>query len=385
MQKKFFIEGKRLSVETESIYEDIFIIGSFPESYSVYFINLLEDVNKFYSNKYLQGKKSRFVVWDANVFKLHASKLKFLQGGQQVVTASESNKTLKSVLSLVQELQQVNFTKKETLVSAGGGIIQDITAFTRAIYKRGINWSYIPTTLLSMADSCIGAKTALNHNGVKNQLALFSAPAEVVICREFLNTLNEKEILSGFGEILKLVIIGGTYFINEFQQIWESNEVRQDKIVKLIKLSLKIKKAVIEADEYEKDIRRSLNYGHTIGHAIEPISSYKIPHGIAVSIGMIVENNIGARYGFLSANLAREYNNLILKFIPINYWEQIIGIDSREVYENILQDKKTMNKIINYAIPKSQNSFGILKVENTKFTPKILSSVFQQSLKEAGI
>jgi 3-dehydroquinate synthase len=313
------------------------------------------------------------------LFDLYNNTLKTLKHKHYSLKALESNKNSNSVFKLIDILQSINFTKKEVIVSVGGGITQDVTAFTRSIYKRGLNWTFVPTTLLSMADSCIGAKTALNHKGVKNQLALFSAPKEVLICSEFLNTLSPKDILSGYGEILKLVIIGGNYAINEFFQISNSKLSSIQKITKLIKLSLQIKKVIIEKDEFEFDIRRSLNYGHTIGHAIEPVLKYKIPHGIAVSIGMIIENNIAVELGYLERKIADHYNNLIEKYIPIESWRLLKKINYQEVYSNILQDKKTLNKTINFAVPNAFNSFGILKVDKDSFTSSKLKHIFSKS------
>lgn len=378
MIKKFKIEGKTLSYETSNLYKNKFEVKSMPEPYIVEFKNNIESLNHYFENKFT-NVNSRYVVWDSNLFDLYNNTLKTLKHKHYSLKALESNKNSNSVFKLIDILQSINFTKKEVIVSVGGGITQDVTAFTRSIYKRGLNWTFVPTTLLSMADSCIGAKTALNHKGVKNQLALFSAPKEVLICSEFLNTLSPKDILSGYGEILKLVIIGGNYAIDEFFQISNSKLSSIQKITKLIKLSLQIKKVIIEKDEFEFDIRRSLNYGHTIGHAIEPVLKYKIPHGIAVSIGMIIENNIAVELGYLERKIADHYNNLIEKYIPIESWRLLKKINYQEVYSNILQDKKTLNKTINFAVPNAFNSFGILKVDKDSFTSSKLKHIFSKS------
>ena len=126
-----------------------------------------------YAKKFQTNFKSRFVIWDSNVHRIYNNDFQSIFNNIDILIAKESNKNIKSVLRVIDNLQGINFTKKETLVSIGGGIIQDVSAFTRSIYKRGLDWIFVPTTLLSMADSCIGAKTALNYKGVKNQLALF--------------------------------------------------------------------------------------------------------------------------------------------------------------------------------------------------------------------
>ncbi len=377
---EFKIEGKRLKYNTENLYKNKFIIKSIPQTYNVEFKNKISDLGIYFKNKF-NSSNSRYVIWDNNIFNLYGSKLKSLNNNHFLFNAIEANKNAKNVFKIIDILQSINFTKKETLVSIGGGITQDVSAFTRSIYKRGLDWSYIPTTLLSMADSCIGAKTALNHKGVKNQLALFSSPKEVIICSEFLQTLSFKDIESGYGEIIKLVIIGGDYAIDEFIKISNSKLTDINKITKLIKLSLQIKKVIIEKDEYEFDIRRSLNYGHTIGHAIEPVLNYKIPHGIAVSIGMIFENHIAVKLGFLESKIGLKYNKLISNYISNEYWKMLKNIDIKKVYLNILQDKKTLHKTVNFAVPISPNSFGILKIEKNELSPIKLKKIFREVIK----
>jgi 3-dehydroquinate synthase len=374
MNKDFKIEGKKLSYDTSNLYKNNFEITSIPHSYNVEFIKSISSINIYFEDKF-KKPDTRFVIWDKKLNELYRNNLKSLKNNYCNLNALEKNKNINTVFKIIDILQSINFTKKETIVSVGGGITQDITAFTRSIYKRGLDWIFVPTTLLSMADSCIGAKTALNHKGVKNQLALFSGPKEVIICSDFLKTLSSKDILSGYGEILKLVIIGGDFAIEEFFKISKSNLGEIDKITQLIKLSLQIKKVIIEKDEFEFDIRRSLNYGHTIGHAIEPVLKYKIPHGIAVSIGMIIENNIAVEFGFLDTKIASKYNLLIEQYIPIRYWKLLSKIDFQSVYLNILQDKKTLNKSINFAVPLAKNSFGILKIDKGDFTLNRLKQI----------
>jgi len=380
MIKEFKIEGKILKYQTTNLYSNKFVVKSMPQDYKVEFKNKVSDLETYYKEKFT-NPNSRFVIWDKNILNLYRDDLSLLKNNQFILNAIESNKNSQSVFKIIDFLQGINFTKKETIISVGGGITQDVTAFTRSIFKRGLNWSFVPTTLLSMADSCIGAKTALNHKGVKNQLALFSAPKEVLICTDFLKTLSVKDIQSGYGEIIKLVIIGGEYAINEFIKITNSKEPELKKITKLIKLSLQIKKVIIEKDEFEFDIRRSLNYGHTIGHAIEPVLNYKIPHGIAVSIGMIIENNLAVKFGLLDSKICLKYNKLIAKYISVDFWNMLNGVNYMEVYLNILQDKKTLNKIVNFAIPIANNSFGILKIDKKQLTPNKLKIIFKEAIK----
>lgn len=376
MEKKFSIEGKEFALDLKKTFDNSYTVNSMPYNYTVVFIDKISDVNSYYKKKFGNSVEKRFVLYDQNVSDLYKNKLPFLNNNGFYIKAVEQKKSINTVLEIIESFQKVNITKKETVVAVGGGITQDLSAFSTAIYKRGIDWSYLPTTLLSMSDSCIGAKTALNYKTAKNQLALFTAPKEVIICAEFLKTLDKRDVFSGYGEILKLVIIGGEKAIENFNFIYETEKNEIKRISNLIKLSLQIKKLVIEADEFEKDIRRSLNYGHTVGHAIEPLVKYKIPHGIAVSIGMILENNIAVKLGFLDKVLAGKYNALILKFVPVENLRFLKTMDIDLLIANILKDKKNLKNVINFAVPRAKNTFDILKIDKAKLTKEFLKGIF---------
>ena len=148
----------------------------------------------------------------------------------------------------------------------GGGIIQDLSGFACCIYKRGIPWIYYPTTLLGMTDSCVGGKVGVNFKKYKNLIALFSAPKQVIVNSSFLNSLKEEEIISGLGESLRLHITGGPYFLKQFDKNIDKYSKNHGGISELIYNSLLVKKAVVEKDEYELDIRRAMNFGHSFGH-----------------------------------------------------------------------------------------------------------------------
>ena len=170
---------------------------------------------------------------------------------------------------------ELGFTKKNTLHVVGGGITQDIASMCAAIFKRGIEWVFTPTTLLSMCDSCIGSKMGVIHNNSKNQLGTFYPPKRVIINVSFLRSLSKRDIYSGIGEILKLYALDNVpWVIDDFEEA--------------LKKCLSIKKKIVEEDELEKTIRPCLNYGHTFGHVFETMSDFKIPHGVAVLIGMYV-------------------------------------------------------------------------------------------------
>ena len=290
-----------------------FTVKSHPESYDVVFDSLPTS----FTDK-------EVVLVDENVQKLYnISHDKII-----VIKATEENKSIETVLDVCERLSTFDFDKGNTLVAIGGGIIQDIAAFTAKIYKRGIDWIFYPTTLLSQCDSCIGGKTALNFKNNKNQLALFSAPTKVVIDTNVLSTLSPLDIISGYGEIVKLFLVGGDFYVNRIHSV---------DIKTLIYYSLMIKKVIIENDEFELGDRKSLNYGHSFGHVIEPLTNYTIPHGEAVLLGIEIINQLFDKNPTIT--------DLVSRFTSL---DKIKHIDTDELVINLKNDKKVKNGVITF-------------------------------------
>jgi len=313
MINNFQIQDTILSVSTDKT--DSLTIQSHPKSYDVHFTK--------FNNQFTEDQ---VVLVDANVQRLY----NIQHTKMIVIDATEVNKSINTVLSVSEALLGYGFDKGHTLMVIGGGIIQDIGAFTAKIYKRGINWVFVPTTLLSQCDSCIGGKTALNHLNYKNQLALFSAPNKVIIDTEFLNTLQPQDITSGYGEILKLFLTGGSWYVDQFDSF-----TREEAIFH----ALSIKKAVVECDEFEDNERRSLNYGHSFGHVIESMTDYAIPHGTAVMLGIDIINKIYSK--------SDEVTELVEKFTSINL---IKDIDVSKLVAKLKTDKKVVNGVISLIV-----------------------------------
>jgi 3-dehydroquinate synthase len=242
------------------------------------------------------------VIVDANVDALYSAELAPLKAlfPYRAVPALESEKTLAGVERTLQFLQDHNGNKETRLIAIGGGIIQDIATFSSHLYYRGIPFIFVPTTLLSMADSCIGAKCGINFGRFKNQLGVFQSPESVEVCEEFLGTLSDADVASGYGEIVKLALTGSDELYTRVERAVRAGGFRNAQLTELIVASLRVKKEVIELDEYEHDLRRILNYGHTFGHALESITHHAVPHGIAVAWGIDLANFIACRRGMLS-------------------------------------------------------------------------------------
>jgi 3-dehydroquinate synthase len=182
------------------------------------------------------------------------------------------------------------------LVAIGGGVIQDITCFLAATLLRGLDWWFYPTTLLAQADSCIGSKSSINVGRAKNILGTFTPPRRIVIDPDVLRTLDEREIRSGYGEMLKVHTIAGPDVFDEIAR--DYNRLGERSVLQhYVRRSLEIKRTLIEQDEFDRGPRNVMNYGHSFGHAMEAATDFGIPHGIAVTIGADMANYVAMSLG----------------------------------------------------------------------------------------
>lgn len=317
-------------------YSDIIAIPSYNKDYYIHYSH--DDLSTILSKVYLPGD---FIFMDENVYKLYGNAIDSISPTHYLIfNATENTKTMEYVLTIVNRMIQINLTKKNKLIVIGGGITQDVGGFAATIYKRGIEWILIPTTLLSMADSAIGGKVCINH-GYKNILSLFNAPNDIYLSDVWLSSLSEIDLYSGLGEIYKLCLIGGENshrICSEYiQNIPECDRgIYQDipALLNLIKIASCIKKIIIVCDEFDKNERKSLNYGHTFGHAIEKSTQYQIPHGIAVSYGMYIINRLF--HG--DTSVFDEVNNTIQKLVPQSLIRKPLFL--HDFLECITNDKK---------------------------------------------
>jgi len=327
----FYVENKEFYIEDYN--KNIFDVKSYDKVYTVTFNSLT--LNKLIEENY---NDNDYIIID----KYFENKIQSQNYNIVFIDANEDNKNIETVLSIIDILYNNNFNKANKLIIIGGGITQDIGGFVAGIYKRGINWIYIPTTLLAMTDSCIGGKVGVNRKS-KNMLGLFTSPSKVIISDFFILSLSSDMITSGLGESLKLAIIGGESEVTKFINLYENKDY-----LKIIKQSLVIKKAIIEYDELEKNHRRVLNYGHTIGHAIEASTNYFIPHGIAVLFGMYFINKL------FKISQFENINTYILNMIPKKY---ICYLNSEIIFNHLLKDKKNNGENICFIIPETYGQF----------------------------
>lgn len=311
------------------------------------------------------GARHPLLMTDRRVASLHLDANAALRAVPRFsMDAREENKQIATVLQVIDFLEQQRATRTSMLFVVGGGIVQDVAAFAACMYKRGMPWTFVPTTLLAQGDSGIGSKAALNHAKTKNLLGLFSAPRKVVMDVGFLRSLAEAELLSGLGEIFRLHVTGGREFLAAFEREFpEARAGSERALCNLLAGALSVKRAVIEVDEYEVDLRRSLNYGHSFGHALEAMVDYRIPHGSAVAIGMLVENEIAQRKGLLNRADRDLMRRLAKPLVSAASRRELSGVKLDGLLELLRKDKKTEGNALKLVVPEALGSIRFVDLE----------------------
>lgn len=319
---------------------------------------------------------SHFII-DKKVAALYQQPLKKMLSSSSVllIEALEKNKSLEQLPLYVEHLIKNKLRRNQRLIAIGGGIIQDITCFLAATLLRGIEWWYVPTTLLAQADSCIGSKSSINCGQLKNILGTFTPPHKVFIDVNFLKTLDRVDIRSGIGEMLKVHAIHGEAAFHVIAGHYSSLFDDPSLMTQYIRRSLEIKKVIIEQDEFDLNLRQVMNYGHTFGHAIESATDYHIPHGIAVTIGMDMANYIAVHTGH---TLEYHYQRMhpILKMNYTDYLEQEITLD--KFMQAITKDKKNMNNKITLILPDQDGKPSRVFHDNDQLFHHLCASYLQE-------
>ena len=281
----------------------------------------------------------QFVV-DKKVYELYENLFSDINRERlYLIEATEQNKVVDTALDICERMTEIPAKRNAVLISIGGGIVQDITGFVANILYRGVKWIFIPTTLLASCDSCIGGKTSLNYKKYKNLLGTFYPPDEIHICSKIFKTLTDTDFMSGLGEVVKFNIMAGESGLEAIESDIDNLLSRQENVVDTFVLnSLLFKKQFIEIDEFDKGERIKLNFAHTFGHAIEVISEYKIPHGTAVAIGMIMANDISLKRGILDAQFVERCREVLLKVIEIDI--SLLNASTDEYVKVMRKDKK---------------------------------------------
>ncbi len=267
------------------------------------------------------------------------------------VPAGERAKSLAVAAQLFARLARARFDRNCTVVALGGGVVGDVGGFVAASYMRGVRLVQIPTTLLAMVDSSIGGKTGVNHAGVKNLVGAFHQPAEVLADVRLLSTLPARELRSGMAEVIKTAVIGDPSLFEYLERELESVLGREPRaLVEVITHCAAYKARIVELDERERRQRMVLNYGHTIGHAVEAAAGLsRVTHGEAVAIGMALEARIAQQLGLAAADIVRRQNELLRRTgLPVG----LPRINTHTLWRAMALDKKVRNGKVRFPLLK---------------------------------
>lgn len=312
-------------------------------AYHIYIEDSFAQLSSYLEALDLKEKKV-CIVSDDVVFKHYGKEVEtLLQTCASEVTSfvfanGEANKTLDTVKQLYEHLIVNHFERKDMLVALGGGVVGDLTGYAAATYLRGIDFIQLPTTLLSQVDSSIGGKTGVDFDGYKNMVGAFYQPKLVYMNVDTLNSLSDEQFFCGMGEILKHGLIkDAKYYEWTILHLSEICERDLDTLKMMIAASCEIKRAVVEKDPQEKGERALLNFGHTIGHAIEKLAGFKLLHGQCVALGYLGAAYISFKRELLSTEEFYEIRDMNVGFeLPIS----IEGLDTETVLETTRSDKK---------------------------------------------
>ena len=266
-----------------------------------------------------------------------------------IFDSGEANKTLATVENLCRELRGLGADRKSLIISLGGGVVNDIVGFVAATYMRGIDWITIPTTVVAQADASIGGKTGVNLGGYKNMIGNFHMPKSVLINHKYLKTLPKEYLVEGLGEIIKMGFIYDKRILDYLDKL-DSGKIEGEALQKAIELAARAKIEIVEKDAFEGGQRKLVNFGHTIGHAVETTSLWSdrpLKHGEAVSIGIIAETYLSELEGVCPAGLSAKIKAYCQKFGLPEHVDQ----KTEQILEKITADKKNIGKTIYWVLP----------------------------------
>lgn len=344
--------------------------------YSVYISrDITKEINAFFKaspNRY----SKIFILVDENSFKncyppLVEQVSVFKDAELIEIESGEENKNIDVCLQIWSTLSELGADRKSLFINLGGGVIGDMGGFIASTFKRGIDFINIPTTLLAQVDASVGGKVGIDLNHLKNEIGVFNNPRAVFVNSDFLSTLDKRQLLSGFAEIIKHALIADADY---WKKVVKVNLKDLEALDKLIETSVKIKNKVVTQDPHEYNLRKSLNFGHTIGHAIETYSleetdSESLLHGEAIAIGMICEAYLSYKLSGLPKEQLKEITDFIMgKFPDLT----IDHMDQQHLIELMGHDKKNEKGLINFSL---LSEIGTCEINKTAHPDQILEAL----------
>ena len=315
--------------------------------------------------KEIVDKDNTIIITDENVYNAHTKRFK--NWNCIVLKPGEEFKVQSTVDEVIDQLIEMEADRKTILVGVGGGVITDITGYVASIYMRGISFGFVPTSLLAMVDASIGGKNGIDVDVYKNMVGIIRQPKFILHDMVFLNTLPQDEWKNGFAEIIKHAAIKDAAMFRELEKnSLKKYQGRQKSICELVQRNAIIKTKVVQNDEFEKGERRLLNFGHTLGHALE--NQYELSHGQAISIGMTYASVISQK--ILGFKEAGRVTALLLKYdLPT-----FAAFDKQKVFDVLKMDKKRERKEMNYVLLKKIGK-GVVKAIPLKQLENILEEL----------
>jgi 3-dehydroquinate synthase len=346
-------------------------------SYPIYITTNYTALNRCLTSSEIEGKI--VVVTDSNVDKFQSQEtIGILESGdfelyKYVIPAGEKNKNLDTVKNIYKFLMDLKLDRSSTLVALGGGVVGDITGFAAATFLRGINFVQVPTTLLAQADSSVGGKVGVDFKGSKNIIGSFYQPKFVYINVNTLRTLPKRELKSGLAEVIKHGIISDEdfyeYIVFNIDKVFSFDE---DVLRYITKVNCTIKGRVVEQDEKEEGLRSILNFGHTIGHAIESVYQFELLHGECISIGMAGAFKMAMHLEMVDRKTAEKVENTLNKVgLPV----RLNGMDVEKVYNQLFFDKKIKKSKLKFILPKKIGQVLQLTIEDEALIKNVLNDI----------
>jgi len=318
------------------------------------------------------------VVADRKVLDMHNSlreQIKNKNFELYEISNPEEEKSIDSYTNIIDFLDSKSFKRSDCIVGLGGGAVTDLAGFVSSTYMRGLNYVQIPTSLLSQVDASIGGKTAINYGKIKNFIGTFYNPSKIIICPDFLSTLNEQEFLNGFAEVIKHSLITSEDSVNKLIKKEEKIKNRDlETLLEIIEESIQTKASIVTEDFTEKGKRKFLNFGHTFAHGIESINlNQPILHGHAVIIGMMMALDYSKYLELIDIDVYEKSMKLLKSF---NFDFSNIRLGADEIIEAMKSDKKNTNTI-NLVLLKDIGSPYILEEVNEKRLAKFIKNFIE--------
>ena len=304
----------------------------------VTYLDNIDELNSYLRKNF--SKTSTIIYVDSNV----SSEYEFDENFNiHEILVNEETKNITTVEKIWEIMHSNSVTRSTNVICIGGGVLCDVVGFATSTYKRGANLVLIPTTLLAMVDASHGGKNGVNNNYGKNQIGTFYLPNEVLVCVEFLNSLNKEEINTGLIEVIKAGFIGNNKIL---ELVYEDDSVYSDK--SLLQLAIDVKTKITKEDLKESNTRMYLNFGHTIGHLIESDSNYQISHGQAVGIGILIALEISEKEYNLDQSYRKNYMTFLNNSGLKTYYK--FRKTRSELITILSNDKKVNNEKINFVL-----------------------------------